>query len=344
MLTMDVFNSDAFSATSLSLAVEKIGYVPDTLTGMPGLITPVPVRTKNIWIEERSNAPALIQTSPRGAPPNQKGGDKRKARSFNTVRLALASRIEADELLGIRAFGSETEVKQLMVEVARRQYKIKADMALTKENMLLNLVQGKAIDADGSVIYDWAAEFGQSVGSAIHFNMASADASDTGSIRSNCNAVVRYIRRKLQGLGGNNVRIVALCDDVFYDDLITSKEVKATYLNYAAAADLRDSVGRTWDGFQYGGVTFINYRGTDDNSTVAVPSGTAQFFPINAGIFQWAQAPAERMEFIDTPGQEFYSWIVRDKDRDMWADVEMYSYPLPVCVMPQALISGVVAA
>jgi hypothetical protein len=36
-------------------------------------------------------------------------------------------------------------------------------------------------------------------------------------------------------------------------------------------------------------------------------------------------------------GQEFYSWMVTDKDRDMWADVEMYTYPLPICLMPSAL-------
>jgi hypothetical protein len=29
--------------------------------------------------------------------------------------------------------------------------------------------------------------------------------------------------------------------------------------------------------------------------------------------------------------------IVPDKDRNMWADVEVYSYPLPVCTMPSAL-------
>jgi hypothetical protein len=26
-----------------------------------------------------------------------------------------------------------------------------------------------------------------------------------------------------------------------------------------------------------------------------------------------------------------------DRDRNEWADVEAYSYPLPVCTMPQAL-------
>jgi hypothetical protein len=33
----------------------------------------------------------------------------------------------------------------------------------------------------------------------------------------------------------------------------------------------------------------------------------------------------------------FYPGIVTDQARNMWADVELYAYPLPVCVMPQAL-------
>jgi hypothetical protein len=63
----------------------------------------------------------------------------------------------ADELQGIRAFGSETEMKELMSEVARRQLLIKNDMELTKENWRLGVIQGKLLDADGSLLYDWNA-------------------------------------------------------------------------------------------------------------------------------------------------------------------------------------------
>src|SRR5262245_61906349 len=110
MLTMDVFKQDAFSATQLTAAIDKIGYVPGLLDTIPGLFVPVPVRTEVILIEERENAPVLIQTSPRGAPPDQRGGDTRKVRAFKTVRLAKASRVQASELQFIRDFGSETEL------------------------------------------------------------------------------------------------------------------------------------------------------------------------------------------------------------------------------------------
>jgi hypothetical protein len=337
MLTMDVFKQDAFSAQSLTASVDKLGFVPNFLGTVPGLFVPPPLgqpRTKDVFIESRGNDAALIQTSPRGAPPSQRGGDRGEARPFKTSRLAKASRITADELQGIRQFGSETELKQLQTEMARRQLLIKNDFDLTKENMRLGAVQGLVKDADGSTIYDWASEFGQTIPAEVDFDLDNASPA-AGVLRQKCTAAVRSITRGLKGLGGNSVRIMSICGDDFWDNLIAHQEVRATYLNYQAAAALRDPVA--WETFNFGGITWTNYRGTDDGSTVAVPAAKAKFFPVGAGIFQECYAPAERFEFVNTPGQPTYSWVVVDDERDMWADVEVYSYPLYVCTMPQAL-------
>lgn len=337
MLTMDAFRGDAFSATSLTAAVDRMGYVPGVLEAIPGLFQPVPVRTEHIWIEERDNAPALIQTSPRGAAPGQKGGDIRKGRNFKTVRLALASRITASELQGIRAFGSETETKALQGEVGRRQMKIKQDHQLTKENLRLGCVQGVVKDADGSTIYDWATEFGQAIPTEIDWDLDNA-APASGVLRKKCNDVRRVMLRALKGLGGSNVSIWALCGDAFWDDLTAHKEVRETFLNWTAAAALRE--GNAWQSFPFGSINWLNYRGTDDGTTVGINTDKAKFFPVGAGIFQWAMSPGESFEFANTPGKDDYSMVVMDKDRDMFADVEVYSYPLPVCTMPSALHQG----
>ena len=143
MITMDAFRADAFSAVSLTAAVDKLGYLPQYLGTVPGLFNDAPVRTTAVWIEERSNAPALIQTTKRAAAPKVRGAEQRTARAFRTRTLGEGSRIMADELQGIRAFGSETEMKTLMTEVARRQQLIKNDMELTKENWRLSVIQGK---------------------------------------------------------------------------------------------------------------------------------------------------------------------------------------------------------
>lgn len=335
MITMDIFHNDAFSATSLSTAIDKIDYVPGLLGSIPDLFVPDAVRTEEIWIEERSTGAVILATSPRGAPPHQVGGDIRKARAFKTVRIADASRITASELLGIRAFGSETELKTMQLEVARRQFKILRNMQLTFENLRLGAILGKVVDADGTtVIYDWEAEFGQTIPTEIDFDLDNTTPAE-GAVRKKCIAVRRSILRNLKGIPAS--RIVGVCGDNFWDDLTSHPEVVKTFVNWAAAADLRNNIGTEWEMFRYGSIDFINYRGTDDDTTLTVGTDKCKFFPAGAGIFRWAMSPGERFEHVGQLGQMTYSGIVLDRDRDAWADVEVYGYPLPVCTMPQAL-------
>ncbi|ACA18498.1 phage protein GP20 [Methylobacterium sp. 4-46] len=341
MLTMDVFRGDAFSAVSLTAAVDRMGYVPGFLGSIPGLMVDTPIRTTDVWIEERLNAPALIQTSPRGAPPAQKGGDRRKARSFRTVRLADSSRIYADELQNIRAYGSETELKQLQGEVARRQLKIKQDFDLTHEHMRLGVIQGLVVDADGSTITDWYDELGQSQDAPFAFQFGSG--AEDGAFLEQCNKVNRQVLRRLQGVGGTNVIVHAVVDDNWWDAMTKLPEVRETYKYAMQALQLQNDFMKAFSSFKYGNIMWHNYRGTDDSSTVAVPDMTAKFFPVGAGIFQRALAPAEKFEFVNTLGQAEYSWMVPDLERDTYFDLEMYSYPLYVCTMPQALQRGVAA-
>lgn len=339
MLTMDVFTQDAFSAIEMTMAVDRAGFVPTTLQQIPGLYDVVAVSTPHVMIEARGMAPALIKTSARGAPPDQIGGEIRNVRDFRTRRWSRASRITAEELQGIRAFGSTSELKNLQNEVARRTMRIKQDFALTKEFWLLAMVQGYVYDADGATIYDWATEFGQLRQATLSFDLTAATPA-SGAVRQKCALVRRTITRALQGLGGAGIDIVALCGDNFYDKLTSHSEVVQTFTNWSAAADLRNNLGNAWRAFRYGDINFVNYRGTDDTSTVAIGTDQAKIFPVNAGIFQWVNAPAEKFEFINTPGLDMYSWTVPDRDRDMWVDLEYYSYPLAVCVQPSALMSA----
>ena len=338
MITMDVFKQDAFSAISLSAAVDKLDYVPDTISKINGLFVPDPVRTEAIWIEERSTGAIILPFSPRGSAPHQTGGDGRKARAFKTLRYGDASRITASELLGIRSFGSEVDLKTVQQEVARRQFKIKQNNQFTKEYHKFNCITAaKVLDADGTVMYDWATEFGQAIPNEIDFDLDNANPA-TGAVRKKVVAMRRKMLQNLKGVG-SPTRIIGLCGDAFWDDLISHPEIEKTYLNWAAASDLRNNHGTEWSEFTYADVTWVNYRGTDDG-TFGVGTDKVKFFPVGAGIFRWAMSPGERFEHVGTLGQEAYSNIVLDKDRDSWADVEVYSYPLPVCTMPSALAQG----
>lgn len=339
MLTMDVFKQDAFSAVSLSAAIDKMDYVPDLLDGMPGLFVPEPVRTVTIAIEERATGFTILPFSERGTPRHETGGDKGKIRDFRTLRTTDSSTITASELMGIRAFGSETELKSLQVEVARRQFKIKQNFALTKEYHKLNCVAlAQVLDADGTIRYDWANEFGQAIPAEIDFDLDNASPT-AGALRKKCNQVTRTMRVNLKGVGSAQ-RIVGLCGDAFYDDFVTHSEVERTYLNWQGAQALRGDTTRPWSTpMRFGDIDWVNYRGADDGS-VAVGTDKVRFFPVGAGIFRWAMSPGESFSHVNTLGQDTYSNVIVDDKRDEWARIEVASYPLPVCTMPSALARG----
>ena len=201
MLTMDVFNQDAFSAVSLSAAIDKMDYVPNFLDSLPGLFEPDPVRTEVVWIEDRDFSPVILPFSPRGAAPHQVSGDKRTARAFRTLRFGDASRVTASELLAIRAFGSEVDLKDVASEIARRQMKMKQNFALTREYHKFNAVTGAVVkDSDGSTLINWATEFGQSIPSEVDFDLDNASPAE-GAVRKKCTAARRSMQIGLKSVG-----------------------------------------------------------------------------------------------------------------------------------------------
>jgi hypothetical protein len=336
MATMDVFKQDAFSTQSLLAAIEKMDYKPQFL-GSLNLFESKPQRTRAVMVESRDDALALIQTSPVGAPLEQRGADKRQLRTFNTYRIAKGSRIMADEIQGIRAFGSETELHQVQVEVARRMGQLQNDVDLTWEFHRLCAVQGILLDADGSTLLNMYTAFDVAQPAEVALDLANTAA---GALRAKIEAITRAIIREAKGAFTTGSGIVALCGDNFWDDLVNHADVRTTYLNHEAAAALREPTA--FSTFRYAGVTWVNYRGTDDGSTVAVGTDKAKFFPVGApGVFQVAWAPAEFMDVVNQPGVPLRPLTIVDPSgRNAWVDVEVYSYPLYLCTRPLTLRSA----
>ena len=160
MATMDIFNNDAFSVTSLTGMIAKADYQPGLL-GQLGIYTKEPVRTRNIFVDRVDGRLKLISTSADGAPPEPLEPDTRDAVSMRTTRLTKRFTLYAYELDGIRASGTESELESVQREYAKRSGRLRKDMELTHEFHRLGALQGKLLDADGTtVIRDYFAEFG----------------------------------------------------------------------------------------------------------------------------------------------------------------------------------------
>ncbi|MDF1734939.1 MAG: major capsid protein [Minwuia sp.] len=335
MASMDIFAADGFSAMSMTAALNNQPFLPSLLGDMR-LFTPKPITTDTAAIEQINGTLGLIQTDKRGAPPAARGTDKRTLRHLSTVRISQQDTVRASEIQGIRAFGSESELMQVQTLVARKQTNLLRDVALTHEHHRLGAVQGIVLDADGSQIVNLFTEFGVTQPDEIDFDLDNASP-DPGAVRVNCAAVNRAMQRASKGSWIEGVTsAVGRCGDAFWDDLITHPEVERTYEAQQAGAELRRDI--TWQWLDYGGIRFVNYRGTDDTTTVTIGSEKCKFFPVNAlDVFEVALSPAESFDFVNTPGLPVYGWQVPDRDRNMFVDLEVYSYPLFYCTKPAML-------
>jgi len=332
---MDVFNNSAFSTTSLSGFVQKMPFVPQLL-GSLNLFTPKPVRSRNIFVDRTEGGITLIPTSADGAPPESLNSTTRDAVALKTTRLAKQFTLYAAELDGIRASGTESELMAVQTEFNARMLRIRADMELTHEHHRLGALQGLLLDADGStVIYNYATAFNEAIPAATSFELDVA----TTNVIGICKDIARSMARSGKGaLAGATIH--ALAGDDFYDALVTHPNVEKFYLNQMAAQALRDQAA-IFEAFTIGGITFHNYRGTDDGTTVAVPTAEAKFFPVGAaGVFEVAYSPLEAAGFVNTPGQPLYAMNIPDRDRNMWVKGELYSYPLYMCSQPRVLRKG----
>lgn len=339
MASMNIFLNSAFSMTSLTGVIEKMEYIPQTL-GQLGIFEPMPSRTRNVFVERRNGVLTLIPTSALGAPPEEYVHDDRDLVPLKTTRLTKGATLYAAEVEAYRAFGSETELMQVQAEYLRRTKSIRDDMELTHEHHRLGALQGLLLDADGTtVIYDYFAEFGVVPAAPVEFKFSVT----TTDLRQVIKTMVRDLVRKSGGAITGVTQIHALAGDNFYDKLVGHETVTKTYMNWAAAADLRGNggMGDAFSSFTYGGVVWHNYRGSDDNSTVAIDPDEAKFFPVGArGVFKKAMAPAEFGPYIGTPGQDTYMLNILDRDRQAWTRGELYSYPLYLCQRPDLLRTG----
>ena len=331
MATMDIFETDAFSVIELTRALENIPFKPATLSGS-GLFSDRGVRTRTVVIESRDGTLSLIPFSERGSAYEQQVPERRDVRAFVCRQFKKQDVLWASEIQGIRAFGQESETQQIQVEVARRLRRLRSDAEATFEFHLLNGIQGRVLDPkDGATVIDYFTEFAITPATEVDFDLDNATPG-SGALRKRCQALIEDVEDSLGGLSTGAVQLRAECGSAFFADLVAHKEVRETYLNTAAAADLRS---RPSEEVSFGGITFRRYRG---NAAFGVPPDKAHFYPEGVeGLFEIYYAPADTFETVNTLGLPLYARSIPDRDRDEWVRLEIESNPLPICTRPQVL-------
>ena len=336
MPELDIFSQSPFTEIERTNDINKMPFVPtylgDLAVNGQRLFAGRGVRTTSVWFDENDSQLRPIQSSPRGAPATPRSvPGRRRADSIPVPHLVDQIAVYADEIQDVRRMGSE-QLQDLRSEVQDREQDVLQNFDLTWEHHRLGAIQGKVLDADGSVIVDLFDKFKVTPETAVNFKL-NQSGTDVAKI-------ARGIRRTMIGNlrmpGVVQFRIKALCGHDFFDQVIGHSSVKEAYLNHSAAQVLaRD---QAFNEFNFAGIDFVDYQ-ADDDGLIGVPADGVRLFPMVPGIFHTYFAPADNLTWANTRGRPRYGTPYRDPQDKFWSE-ELQSNPLTICTRPKALMSG----
>lgn len=328
----DVFSDDAFGFVSLSEAVNKLEYVESRLGALNVFSFVEGVATDMVAIDETEGQLQLMQTRPRGAPPQHPVKDKKaKARALKIPHLQVEDTVQASSLLGARKPGMN-QLESVASKVNDRfQWMLQNMLAPTLEVHRLNALQGILLDADASVIFNYFDEF--EVTQQTHdFVFSNA----TTKVREQVVAALRKIEDTLKGTPFTSARV--LCGRDFFDALTSHAMVRDTFI-YQQSQTLREDLRHT--GFAFGGAIWEEYRGMRgltgdigqiaDDEAIMYPEGVA-------GMYRTYYAPGEFMETVGQLGQPLYAKVAPDWKYNRSVDQLIETNPLFLNARPNAVL------
>lgn len=334
---MDIFNDDAFSLTSLTAMINEIDYVPGRAGELAFAGVSEGINTYSAAIERVGTALSLVRTSARGGPAPKENDDKGTLRSVTVPHIKLEATIQAASVQGVRELGSTDVVRSVQSVINSRMRKMTGRFDMTLEFHRLGALRGIIYDSDGTTVLTNLFDlFGIAAPSDINFQLTTG----TTDVRAKCAEVIRRMKRNIKLAWPGSAKVHAFCGDSFFDTLINHANVKAAYQNWnAAAAALGNSF--VHDLFPFGGITFENYQGTDDNTTVAIATDECRFFVTGVpGLYEEYYAPADFMETVNTIGLPRYAKVAPDQRFNQYVELHTQMNPLPLCLRPQTLIKG----
>lgn len=333
-MLLDIFSGSAFDVMSLTDSINRIPYKPSRI-GKMGLFESKGVISTMVAVEEKDGVLSLLPTKARGGIPSVAAAEGRTVRNFVVPHIPLDATVRADEVQGIRAFGSDDALQGVAQVVNDKIASMRQSHEVTLEYHRLGAIKGLVLDADGTtVIHNMFTEFGctQSVISEGVHNNAFDFTAATPAVKATCMEIVREIEANLGGMPYDHIH--AFCDATFFDALTNEAGVVAAYARWEDGRALRDDMRK---GFTYAEITFEEYRG-GIGTVPFIEAGYAYFFPVGVpGLFTTAFAPADFIETVNTVGKPLYAkQQVMDFDKGIM--IATQSNPLCLCTRPMALI------
>lgn len=342
-LDLNTLVGERFSTLQLTMGINKRQNEYGLLNSM-GLFGETGITERFVKIETRNQTLSIIPTSPVGTPaPADDDPDCREVLPpIPTFRHAKKHTLLAEELQGVREFGTEDMPEYPDRKMMEMLDKIQREHRQTKEYLRWGALKGDVYDVDGARklynVYDLMGETQK----VIDVDLSNAAAVDP--ILDGNNELIDYMED--EALGETVTGVVEFCSPGYFDVMLKNPSFRDAFKYFSERSGEinpnRDLVRQ----FHYKGVTYVRHRGSasfkkkdgtivkhtfiPDDEAIAVPMGTYECFLTFFG-------PAEFLETVNTVGQEIY---VKPKimDLDMGIELHSFSHQLNLVTKPRLVV------
>lgn len=328
---------DFLAPFALTDVTQELLLVPNTwgLINQLGIFSDQSVSQHSITVESTNGTLGVISDQVRGSRAQVNKDEVRTLRSFAIPHFPLDDYITPNDIQGKRKYGSTDQAEVFDDVLARKLARIRMSHAITLETARANaLVNGTIYAPNGTVSGNFYTDFGVTQ-KVVNYALTTP----TTELKSKVTEVTDHIQDNI--LSGEVITdYVALCSPEFFDSLVTHATVKEAYKYYSSTQEpLRQRLGgdAKYEQFTHQGMTYIRYRGSYNNTRL-IPVDTAVVIPRGtADTFITYFSPANKFEFVNTMGEQAYSFIYRDQ-KDSNVTIETESNFMNLVRRPQAVV------
>ncbi len=326
---MPLSNEANFGVRPLTEAINNLPVTPTTIRES-GLFVPEYLTTTYVDVESKGNQLTLVQSAPRGTPGKPVGESRDGKKTFQTVHLPKDDVVRADDVQNVRAFGSDNTATAVNDKVNDKLAGMKSDLEYTREHLQLGALQGKVLDADGSVIYDFNKEF--NITRPTLSLKLSDDTTKAGSVLDN------FLRQRKKALAGDTFKgWVIYASPEWLEAFVYHKSIYELYARFADSAKAYTQDNSNTDvAFRYRNADIVEYD-YQFGSDVDIKAGEALLAPVGTKkTLKEYFAPADMNATVNTKALPYYASrekLLHDKGWSLHAQ----SNVLPVALRPLAL-------
>lgn len=311
---MPFANSGQFQLLDFTREILKIPRAWNLVDSL-GIFATQGVSTDVVKFDITQDKTTLISDHRRGGSRNFNAAATSTTAYIEIPFFPLDGAIRAVDLQNLRQVGTAADPANIARARLRIMDQIRRKHSVLREKAMVEAIKGNVYNVNGTVnVTNFYTAFGVTAQtSTIDFTQVGVDP----SVQSE---VVRRLITDAAQDGSSNYEIMALCGTGFFSALIAHPMVREAYEFYAALQNpnrdrLTGSAGTVnsiYRSFFYKGINYVEYTGSF-SGTALVATNMAYYLPVGiADMFTVYHGPADRLDAVNTIGQELYFFEVND--------------------------------